>query len=323
MKQSNFGSKVRENREKRKAEESNYGYLSLPKDIEVFKPREGLVKLDFLPYVVTSDNHPDKDTRREIATKGSLWYKLPFKVHSNVGPNQETVICPTTFGKPCPICEYRKKLANQGVEYDELKKLDTSKRNLYIVYPGKDDPKLEAKPYIWDVSNFLFQKLLDEELDYHEQYASFPETDETGYTLELRFEEKTFNKNKFYQTNRIDFVNRKKGIPSSVLEMVPELDKVLLMRTYSELEKLMFNLEEIEDNGDEDEDDEKPTRNSAKPGKETPNKNYKREEEDDEEDDEKPKKEKCPYGHKFGQDNDSFPKDCNKCKVWDDCADFE
>lgn len=422
MKQSSFGSKVKGNREKRKAEESNYGYLNLPKDIDVFKPREGMVKLDFLPYEVTSDNHPDKDAKREIAVKGSLWYKLPFKAHSNIGPNNETVVCPTTFGKPCPICEYRKKLANQGVEYDELKKLDTTRRNLYVVYPGKDDKKLDPKPYIWDVSNFLFQKLLDEELDYHDEYAAFPEQDETGYTLELRFEEKTFNKNKFYQTNRIDFRERKKGIPESVLELVPDLDKVLVIHTYDELETLMFNLEEPEpkeevddepvrkkrqnddddddepkrkkrqddddeeeekpklsltrqakkaepedrckacggtgvsskggeckpckgtgvivndDDDDDDDDDYEPKKKNPydkqgpRTGKESPKeKSYKKDDDDDDEepvrkkkpteDDDEPKKGKCPYGHTFGEDNDKFPKDCNKCKLWDDCAD--
>lgn len=34
----------------------------------------------------------------------------------------------------------------------------------------------------------------------------------------------------------------------------------------------------------------------------------------------KKKKSKCPYGHRYGKDTDSFP-DCNKCKKWDDCVD--
>ena len=37
--------------------------------------------------------------------------------------------------------------------------------------------------------------------------------------------------------------------------------------------------------------------------------------------DKKDKKGKCPHGHKFGKDTDSFEKDCEDCDVWDECDD--
>ena len=39
---------------------------------------------------------------------------------------------------------------------------------------------------------------------------------------------------------------------------------------------------------------------------------------------EPPKEEnKCPFGHKFGTDNDNMGEDCTKCdqKIWNECAD--
>ena len=37
--------------------------------------------------------------------------------------------------------------------------------------------------------------------------------------------------------------------------------------------------------------------------------------------DKKNKKGKCPHGHKFGKDTDSFEEDCEDCDVWDECDD--
>ncbi len=90
---------------------------------------------------------------------------------------------------------------------------------------------------------------------------------------------------------------------------------------------------------DEDEEDEKPVKKRTRkieddddedepsPKKQSGKKVRKASKDEDEEDeDEKPAakkkgKQKCPSGHKFGEDCDEYPKDCKKCKLFNDCAD--
>ncbi|MCK9281524.1 MAG: hypothetical protein M0P71_12940 [Melioribacteraceae bacterium] len=67
---------------------------------------------------------------------------------------------------------------------------------------------------------------------------------------------------------------------------------------------------------EDDDEDEKPKQSSVKKKSRKPA--------DDDDDDEPPSKkkgkQKCPSGHKFGEDCDEYQKDCSKCKLWDDCS---
>jgi len=97
--------------------------------------------------------------------------------------------------------------------------------------------------------------------------------------------------------------------------------------------------EEVEEEEGEPEEEEKPKRGSRKPKQSQPAKRggrRKKDEEPEEEEDpedepeeeEKPKgsrrkprassKDKCPHGHKFGEDNNQFD-ECDECKVWEAC----
>ena len=215
----------------------------------MYKEKEGKAYLDFMPYVVSIDNHPDKDG--DVAAKGTLWYRMPFKVHRNIGSANDTVICPTTFGKKCPICEQGAKLLSQG-EKEAADGLRPSSRSLYVVIPLKDKTHKE-EPHIWDVSDYLFQKLLNEELGDNEDYAAFPGL-EDGLTLRIRFEEKTFEKNKNAQASRIDFLDREHTYDESILDDIPELEKILMLLSYKELENKFYDIgsEDIENEGIED-----------------------------------------------------------------------
>jgi len=84
---------------------ANYGYIKIPKDVKMFTPEpETVAVLDILPYEVTDENHMDK------IEPGTLWNKKPFKVHKNVGPSDDSYICPTTYNKACPICDHGEEL---------------------------------------------------------------------------------------------------------------------------------------------------------------------------------------------------------------------
>jgi len=314
-----FADKVRANIEKQKSQKSQYGYLKLLKGVNVFKEEPGSrVKLDILPYVVTDPNHPDRDDELGIAVPGALWYKRPFKLHRNIGYNNMPLVCPTSIGKRCPICEYKQRLLKEGKDWrdDSVKALKTYLRNLYIVVP-LDNKNYEERPYVWDISDHLFQNKLSTELEENPEYANFPDL-EDGYTLRIRFTEEQFGKNKFADTSRIDFEKREKKYDESILDKVPNLDEVLVVLPYEQIEAKFFDseddavtdvdkaIDEVVDEIDEDEDDEDVEPRKAKIIVS------------------KPKLAvadgKCPYGHEFGRDEGSYL-ECADCIEWNACAD--
>jgi len=250
------------NQEKKRA---GGGYLNLPKGIEKFDPdaKNHVVYLDFIPYEVTDKSHPDRDVRQGekedegIAGVGSLWYKRSFKVHKDVGADNERVVCPTSVGKLCPICEYRKKRFKEGADKDETDALRPIRRNLYNVIP-LDYTNYEEKPYVWDISDYLFQKVLNEEIEVDESLEVFPDLEE-GFPLKIRIKEGTFAKNSFVDIGRIDAgQEREEPYDESILDDVANLDEVLDVKSYEELETLFFEQEQPEPDDDEEEDDQEP-----------------------------------------------------------------
>ena len=365
-KKSRFKGAVSRNAERQARGVSQYGYLRLPKGVSIFKeePRTR-VQLDIIPYVVTSDNHPDRDEEYGIAVKGELWYKQPYWLHRGVGPDNQSVVCPSSVGKPCPICEYRAQLLKDGAKWDDdtVKALKPSMRNLYVVIP-KNNKNYSEEPHIWDISQFLFQDKLNEEIQENEEYETFPDLEE-GYTLRIRFAEGSFGTNKFAEVSRIDFIEREKPYDESILEKIPSLDDILEILSYSTIESMFFGNMSPDEDEDEDEDEEYDDEDLKKKKKkrkveededidddmddededeeddedvDEDDDDVQEEEDEDEDEDEeednkkkakksslkrqKPKatakSKKCPYGHEFGVDNDSYD-DCDNCEVWEKC----
>lgn len=260
---------------------NQYGYLNLPKGIPVFREEPGRVDLDIIPYVVTGDYHPDRDEEWKIALKGDLWYKRPFYLHRNIGPENKAVVCPSSIGKPCPICEYRAEmLKKEGVKWDDpsVRDLKPGLRNLYFVIP-RGHKKFDAEVHIWDISQYCFQDSLNEEIQENEEYETFPDLEE-GKTLRIRFSEEKLGSNTFSKTSRIDFHDRK-PIKESILDDLPSLDDVLDVMTYKQLEQLFYGgiLSDDSDDSD-DEDEEKLSRTKSRKPSSPPD--------DDEDDDEEP-----------------------------------
>lgn len=334
---------------------TTYGHLNLPKGVRVFKeePRSR-VDIDILPYEVTSPVHLDRDDEYEIAVPGELWYKKPYYLHRNIGTNKESVVCPSTIKKPCPICEYRAQLMKEGAAWDDeiVRGLKPSLRNLYAIIP-RNSKTYPEEIHVWDISQFLFQDKLNEEIQENEQYESFPSL-EDGYTLRIRFTEETLGNNKFAATSRIDFIERDNPYSDDILDEVPLLDEILVIPSYKALSAMFFGdlpIDEIdeEDEGEEDKGEEESS-SVRKPSSSRP-KPVSEQEEDEEEteiDDEKDEEpipvkksatqkpvtkktvkkkgkkevsaEECPHGHTFGEDADEFP-ECMECVLWEDCMD--
>lgn len=300
-KKSSFQGKVAKASKKTAQQNSNYGYLNLPKGVNVFKPEnDSRVTLDFLPYIVTMKNHPDKDEKDGTAVKDSIWYRLPFKTHRNVGTgtNQSSVVCPSSFGKKCPICEYKAKKVAEKADKEDIAALKTSPRYLYIVNPLDSSKFEKGKWHIFDISHAMFQKLLDDELDEGSVSEIFMDPTE-GESLKVRFTGKTIGNSKpFPEATKITAVERAKPYADSISGETPKLDEILVVLTYEELEKKFFELEDEEEDDDEprakksnkkavvEEDEDEDDEQSAPVKKSTKKVPVIEEDEDDEDDDE-------------------------------------
>jgi len=87
--------------------------LSFPEGLESYKlVSEKLNVLDIIPYSVTNDKHPLVLAGKikpdgEVVDDITMYYE-----HRNINEHGDSVICNAkTFGKRCPICEERKRIA--------------------------------------------------------------------------------------------------------------------------------------------------------------------------------------------------------------------
>jgi len=225
---------------------SGGNYLTLPQGVNYFTAEPGgRCKIDILLYTITDTKHPD---RLEV---GDDWYKRPYRIHRDVGAEKDIEICPRSIKKPCPICEHRESLLTAKDADEEITKaLKAKDRVLYNVRPLSGPDK--GKILVWDCSYYLFQKQLDAELNdpENEEFLTFADL-EGGHSLRIRFASETFGERgkPFAKTERIDFDSRD-DLDESILEDTINLDKVLNVKTYKELQNKFFEMD------DEDTDDE-------------------------------------------------------------------
>lgn len=257
---STLASQVRANTERQKRGAMNASYLSLPEGVPLIQVKEKCtLVLDFLPYKVTSNYHMDKDAKLGMAVKGSKWWKLPIRVHKGIGPNRQPIICPRSVSPKlkCPICEEYDAEREQGSSHDDVGHLWPSLRNLYVVYPRmKGYPKV---PHIFDMSQHLCQRFINDEMENQEVYDFMDP--KVGKTVSLRFSERKHNNYRFFEVSRIDFLERRKPIPKSVLAKVPELDECLVVMSYDEMLEIFHSSAPVED------PDTQPSRKRSKKSK--------------------------------------------------------
>lgn len=277
---SSFRGKISSNAAARKTGNNN-SYLKLPKGVTLFIPEAGKTYvMDILPYVVTNKKHMDRNDKKEIAIPGEQWFKLPFRVHGNLGEgkNKHKEVCPSTFGKKCGICDYLSSERKRGADEDDLKPMKTSLRNLYAIIVKKINGKTVPDPKIqlFDISDYVFQEKFEEQLQHEEQFETFPDLTE-GCSVKIIFVEDSFGGNKYPAPSRFDFVERTKQYGSKFINQVPSLDDCLNILSSEEL-MAMFQENDVEDDEDEDETP-KPKKKAMRGGPAS------RDDEDEEDDD--------------------------------------
>lgn len=245
-----------------------FGNLNIPQGYKLFKPKVNTrVNMDILMYEVSDEKHPDRDDDLEIAVPGTLWYRRPYKVHKGIGASNETVTCPTTFGEPCPVCEYVKQefKKNPGEEEKELLRSIRAKDWVLYAFIPIDHDEYEEEVHILNISFFNFQAQLKEELEENEEFWAFPDL-EGGYTLNVRFTGASVGGGrKFPKVNRIDFEERDEDYTEEILDEVPNLDELLVVKSYQEIQTIFSGIP-ADTEEYEDVPQDKPAR-STRPGR--------------------------------------------------------
>ena len=325
--------RIRKRAEEREKQGGGGTKYNLPSDVNFFQIKKR-VSMDIIPYVVSVDDHP------EGVSKGDYWYQRTVWVHYAVGAEEKSYICLRTAKKRCPICEHRAELMKQD-KPDEalLKALKPREREIFNVYDQEDPDK---GVQLWDVSYHLFGKHLEEEIrEGKPEYAGFSEP-EGGFTLKVRATEENMGGNKYMEASRIDFEERE-PLDEKILAKALDLDKILKILPYDELDRIFLELEEPTDKKAEPEDkeDEAPQRErdhrrrvaeeperkldirpaveERKPAKESPKEEPK---------ERKParraetKELECPAGGTFGKDCDELDA-CRTCEIWEKCLEAQ
>lgn len=265
--------------------------LKLPEGVQMYKPQKGTAKLDFIPYVVSDENHGDSK-----AKVGQLWYRKPIKMHFNIGVDQKAVICPRTIGKKCPICTYAAELKKSGDD-DAAKELKPKDRELYNVI---DLNNKDAGIQVFEMSKHNFGTFLEEEINAAEDddpIVSFADLIE-GSTLKVRFSDATMGTNKFLKASRIDCVERKKPYGDEIVDEAVDFDNALVVLDYEKLESMFLEMDDAKDkDADDDDDDEKPKKGKGK-----------KKDDDDDEEEEKPRRGRKPSKDDDDDEDDDEPK---------------
>ena len=328
---SSMRDRVRKRAEQRKSSGGWASKYDVPEETDFLQVKKGTAQLDILPYKVGISNHPEVD-------EGELWYQRTIWTHFGIGIDELAYICPRTIGKRCPICEEHKRLAKDpDTEKEVLNGLRAKQREIFNVIDLNDE---EKGVQLWEYSYHLFGKHLEEDIrEGEEDWAGFSEL-EDGYTLRIRFTEESLGKNTWLEASRIDFRERDENYDESVLDDVFDLDAIMKILSYEELEKIFLGIDDDEEEkpagfkktkvkkkkaepepeSDDDEEDSPKKVTRKKKGTKAKKKEVEPEE------DEKPVRKKkgkkktleCPGNGTFGDDLDELD-ECVECEVWEDC----
>jgi hypothetical protein len=232
----------------------SYGYLNVPDDVDVFKPEgDTEVVFDIIPYIVSDPNHMDNKKYDSDAVVGEPWWKRPLKIHRNVGSDTQSIICPTTIGKKCPICEYFTKKRREGEDWDDIRDYMPSKRSLYVIIPvDVDDCEVDYevdKIHIMEQPDFYFAKALDAALDKDITAENFADP-EMGLSLRVYFRKNKigFGKIEFAEAVKVDFEDRGDNqYTDNIVDESPDLDAMMKILPYKEIDALFYGMENLDD----------------------------------------------------------------------------
>ena len=224
-------------------------WFRLPDGVELWEPKEkGKYLIDILPYETTSKCHPNE------IDAGVVWYQYPFKVHHGMGASNKSVICPTSVGQKCPVCE---EIARLSKEYDKNEDTIKSLRPQRYVAFNILNPDDKDQVVIFAMSVGKFYNSLEKELQESddEDIANFFDVTDSGKTLKVRFSEESYAGKKFLTASKIEFVDRDEMDEDEIFSKVVCLDEMFNVPDYAAL-KAIFLEEDVEACEEEEEPEE-------------------------------------------------------------------
>jgi hypothetical protein len=291
---------------------------------------EGNFIFDIIPYQVGKDFNT-------LFTRGSVQHNLDVWTHKDVGPTNDTVICPAaTFGERCPICEEmeRRRAANEDWE-ERIKPLRPRRRCLYNVWIHDAARTEEAHGVqLLEMAHFSLEKNIADIVrdPITGKFTPFADPDEGKTICFIRTG--TGARNTSYSGFR--FLNRTQPIPDAILEQAIDLTTAVEVLSYEELASKFyggataatpeepspmgspFPEEAADDNtppwelAPETPESVAPVRRATRPAPEPAS----------EVATETPSDNPCPaaeFGGVYGESVDKF-KLCNTCSLYDGCA---
>lgn len=213
--------------------------------------KEGVIIIDIIPYMVP-------EGAKNPYANGRMHFERTYFTHRDIGVENDVYPClKKTFLKPCPICDYRAKLVRDGAKDEDLvKALAPKERQLWNVY-DRENPEFGVQ--IWDISFFLFGKLLDHYIvnsDEDEGYEFFADPEE-GFTLKVGFSEEHLGGNSFFAAKSIMFKKRREPLPQELLDQAYILDELLIEYDYDELKSIFMEATDLNgEKKDESDDDD-------------------------------------------------------------------
>lgn len=288
-----------------KAGENKQGIFDFKgKKVNFYKLKVGTNKFNIIPFKATA-NHPL--VKSGVFKKGNDDYGLILNVHKFIGVNKDTFVCPTTYGKACPICEASRAAYDSG----DKKTGDALRARIMVYYnivnPLEDDKGVQ----IFEFNNHEFEKVLKQS---DESARKSVDEDDIGY---IHFAHPSVEGGRYIvieATEEATPFGKPRAKPSSVyfkkrreptdeyLDQIIQLDDCVKVLSYDELENVLTG-------GTNEATEEKPKEEAVE---EKLASKAKAPIEEDEPEVEKEEAGGCPYGHKFGKDW-SEHKDCDKC----------
>lgn len=239
-------------RMKKSRERAQGGQRSIIKgDIPLWRPKDGYHIIDIIPYLA-GKNDPQTE-------KGDPTYTLETHVHTNIGPDNLTMLCPARmYGDKCPICEHRDKLRERGAKEDEWKPLFPKVRHLYnVVCYDKGEEKKGVQ--VWDVPWFYSEKHLQALAERparggKRREINFPDEEE-GKSITFNIEPAK-SKNDFPSYVGWAFEDRDYSIDDDLLDAAFTLDEIIKIPKYDEISEAYWGKDKKRRKADRDDDDE-------------------------------------------------------------------
>ncbi len=338
--------RIREGQARKEGMDKSFFREDLPKEILFWKCDEKDHLIDIIPYFAGA-NDP-------VTPEGEETYVLEVYVHRDAGVMDGSIIClAETFGRPCPICEDRKKRQMAGEDDDVVKSLTPSRfpRSIYNILCWDSTTEEEKGVQVWHTSNYLMEQHLLELAKVPvrkgrkgvEPFLAFMDPEEGK---SVAFTRKGKKENTKYIGHR--FADRDYTIPAEVLEQAYCLDELIHIPTYDELYVAYYgpDMEEEEEGisrkkrirkplkgkkgvraevEEEEELEEEEVEEESEEEEEHKKKVLKKKKvvEEEEEEEEEPEEEGeegvCPADGTFGVDIDQL-EECEECDQWTACA---